>query len=172
MGASQVKWTAVRKTRSYHPYPQTVKACTVMYDVPPKYRATYQRALAGNSPKAAIKAHCLMCCGWQIREVQQCTAPNCPLFTLRKRYFRRKTGPQRAETASGPRKPYLTRHVHFTRGVRPASRWLRRVGDSREFQQVRWRRGYLIHTWLEVSGLSRCRFAACFWPGGFFSCTG
>ena len=71
-----------------------------MYDVPVKYRATYERALAGKSPKAAIKAHCLMCCGWQIHEVQQCTAPDCPLFTLRKRYFARKSGPQRAGMAS------------------------------------------------------------------------
>ncbi len=72
-----------------------------MYDVPAKYRATYERALAGRSPKAAIKAHCLMCCGWQIREVQLCTAPKCPLFTMRKRYFKGKSGPQTEKTASG-----------------------------------------------------------------------
>ena len=71
-----------------------------MYDVPVKYRATYGRALAGRSAKAAIKAHCLMCCYWQIREVQQCTAPACPLFALRKRYFPRESGLERSRTGA------------------------------------------------------------------------
>lgn len=71
-----------------------------MYEVLLKYRATYRRALAGKSPKAAIKAHCLMCCYWQIREVQQCTAPACPLFALGKRYFPRESGLERSGTGA------------------------------------------------------------------------
>jgi len=71
-----------------------------MYEVPPKYSATYQRALTGKSPKAAIKAHCLMCCGWQIKEVRLCTAPNCPLFALRERYFAKKLAPERTGKVS------------------------------------------------------------------------
>jgi hypothetical protein len=71
-----------------------------VYNVPVKYRATYERALAGRSAKAAIKAHCLMCCYWQIREVQRCTDPACPLFALRKRYFKRESGPEESKTGS------------------------------------------------------------------------
>ena len=63
-----------------------------MYDVPMRYRATYKRALSGKSPKAAIKAHCLMCCGWQLKEVKLCTAPHCPLYPLSRRYFRLQKG--------------------------------------------------------------------------------
>ncbi len=52
-------------------------------ELPAKYRQLYQRALDGRSRRAAIRAHCLMCCGWQAVEVELCTAPECPLFPFR-----------------------------------------------------------------------------------------
>ncbi|GMU22162.1 MAG: hypothetical protein AMXMBFR13_22500 [Phycisphaerae bacterium] len=52
-------------------------------DVPERYHKLYQRAMSGRSQKAAIRAHCLMCCGWSRREVEACTAPGCPLYALR-----------------------------------------------------------------------------------------
>ena len=48
--------------------------------IPRAYRATYDRAMTGKSRKAAMHAFCLECCGWQIKEVFLCTAPQCPLY--------------------------------------------------------------------------------------------
>lgn len=56
--------------------------------VPAKFLKLYDRAMLGKSAKAAIKAHCLMCCGWSRKAVIGCTAPGCPLYPLRSRYFR------------------------------------------------------------------------------------
>ncbi len=53
-----------------------------MPDIPAKYRKLYERARAGK-PKAAIRAHCLMCVGWEPAEVERCTATGCPLYSLR-----------------------------------------------------------------------------------------
>ena len=49
-------------------------------DVPQRYQDLYRRAMKGQSRKAAIRAHCLMCCGWQYVEAANCTAPTCPLY--------------------------------------------------------------------------------------------
>ena len=55
-------------------------------DVPKRYRKVYDRAIQGKcSPRTAIRLHCLMCMGWQAKEVPQCTAPSCPLFQFRVR---------------------------------------------------------------------------------------
>jgi hypothetical protein len=52
--------------------------------VPPLYRAAYVKAVSGNlSPRQAIKAKCLDCCGWQREEVRHCTVRGCPLWPLR-----------------------------------------------------------------------------------------
>jgi len=50
--------------------------------VPVKFRKLYEQARAGKA-KAAIRAHCLMCVGWEPAEVERCTATGCPLFKLR-----------------------------------------------------------------------------------------
>ena len=52
-------------------------------EVPEKNRRTYDRAMAGRSQSAAIRAHCLMCCAWQAKEVRLCTARGCPLYPYR-----------------------------------------------------------------------------------------
>ena len=52
--------------------------------MPLLYRAGYLRAAAGKaSPRAAIKAFCLECVGWDRKEVSLCTAPACPLYPYR-----------------------------------------------------------------------------------------
>lgn len=53
-------------------------------DVPLRYRRLYDRALAGNR-RAAIKAHCYYCHGWEnpAEAVRQCTATGCPLYNVR-----------------------------------------------------------------------------------------
>jgi hypothetical protein len=51
--------------------------------IPKKYRGIYDRAMTGRSQAAAIRAHCLMCVGWQREEVKLCTAPTCPLYPYR-----------------------------------------------------------------------------------------
>ncbi len=53
-------------------------------DVPRKFQRLYERAMSGKSRKAAIRAHCLMCMGWQPHEVPLCTAPGCPLYPYRR----------------------------------------------------------------------------------------
>lgn len=51
--------------------------------MPKIYRRTYLLAVGGRSPKAAIKASCLECIGWQREEVARCTASACPLYAYR-----------------------------------------------------------------------------------------
>lgn len=52
-------------------------------DIPPKYRGHYERGIAGNSRKAAIRAQCLACCGWSSKEVRHCTSMGCTLHKFR-----------------------------------------------------------------------------------------
>jgi hypothetical protein len=55
-------------------------------EMPPKCRSLYLRAVAGRCPpRAAIKSHCLECCGWDRRAVAECTGLGCPLWTYRPR---------------------------------------------------------------------------------------
>lgn len=52
-------------------------------DMPKSARNTYLRAVGGRAPKAAIRAFCRECCGWQRAEVARCTALACPLYVYR-----------------------------------------------------------------------------------------
>ena len=54
-------------------------------EMPKTYRATYNRAMKGLSRKAAIRAQCLECVGWEREEVKLCTSPACSLFPYRPR---------------------------------------------------------------------------------------
>ena len=51
--------------------------------MPNHCRGTYLRAIGGRSPRAAIKAFCMECLGWQRAEVARCTVPACPLWSYR-----------------------------------------------------------------------------------------
>ena len=53
------------------------------YDVPPKYQRLYEKAKSGKSRRAGIRCHCLMCVGWRAKEVELCTAIECPLYAYR-----------------------------------------------------------------------------------------
>lgn len=50
--------------------------------IPMKYLPLYRQGREGKA-KAAIRAACLECCGWQQAEVAKCTVTGCPLFNLR-----------------------------------------------------------------------------------------
>jgi len=52
-------------------------------DMPKIYRANYDRAMAGNSLRAAINAQCLECVQWQRVEVRLCPSTPCPLWSYR-----------------------------------------------------------------------------------------
>ncbi len=67
--------------------------------MPAVYQAGYLRALGGRSPKAAIKAFCLECVGWQRAEVATCTALACPLWSYRP--FRRAVATERRTCPPG-----------------------------------------------------------------------
>jgi len=50
-------------------------------DVPAKYRKLISRAKEGTvSPRQAIKAKCIECCGFDIKTAQDCRVPSCPLY--------------------------------------------------------------------------------------------
>ena len=51
--------------------------------IPKIHRATYDTAVKRRGFRAAIKAFCLECVGWQKEEVRKCTALACPLFAYR-----------------------------------------------------------------------------------------
>jgi hypothetical protein len=54
-------------------------------DIPKSYRGIARRALAGKSRKAAIRAKCLECMGYEDASagVRDCTSKNCPLYPYR-----------------------------------------------------------------------------------------
>lgn len=52
-------------------------------DMPPKYRAIYDRAVSGQSLRAAINSFCLECIGWEYKEIRNCTCLECPLHAVR-----------------------------------------------------------------------------------------
>ena len=51
--------------------------------IPKVYRANYDKAMQGNSLRAALKAFCLECMDWQKQEVKLCTSISCPLYPYR-----------------------------------------------------------------------------------------
>lgn len=51
--------------------------------MPKAYRKNYDKAMAGNSLKAAVKAFCLECVQWDKKEVKLCNSVACPLFPYR-----------------------------------------------------------------------------------------
>ena len=54
-------------------------------EMPRSHRACYDRAISGKSRKAAMRAFCLECCGYEIREAFLCTDLGCPLYPYRPR---------------------------------------------------------------------------------------
>jgi hypothetical protein len=52
-------------------------------NVPNKYKEIYNRAMAGNSRKAACRIFCLECVQYIPKEVKLCTDKGCPLYPYR-----------------------------------------------------------------------------------------
>ena len=48
-------------------------------DMPMSCRNNYKMAISGRSRKAAVKAFCLECMGWERTEVHNCNTITCPL---------------------------------------------------------------------------------------------
>jgi hypothetical protein len=55
----------------------------VLNEVPASYRGAFERAYAGKSRSAAIRAFCLRCVGYLRNDVRDCTAYGCPLHAFR-----------------------------------------------------------------------------------------
>ena len=52
-------------------------------DIPEVYRNNYQKAMAGKSRAAAVKAKCLDCTCWNRAEVARCPVKTCSLWSYR-----------------------------------------------------------------------------------------
>jgi hypothetical protein len=60
-----------------------VKIARRLESIPKIYRGIYDRAITGQSLRAAINAFCLECVQWQREEVRLCTDSACPLWAVR-----------------------------------------------------------------------------------------
>jgi len=56
---------------------------SIRSNIPRAYQATYKKAMSGKSRRAAIRAFCAECCGYEIKEVYVCTDSHCPLYPYR-----------------------------------------------------------------------------------------
>ena len=52
-------------------------------EIPARQRSIFLQAWSGRSRKAAIRAACIECMGFQSAEVNRCTRPACALFPYR-----------------------------------------------------------------------------------------
>jgi len=51
--------------------------------MPKTYRASYNKAMAGKSRRAAMQSFCYECMGWVLGETTKCTDTTCPLYPYR-----------------------------------------------------------------------------------------
>ncbi len=63
------------------------------------HRKRYSRLAkdAETKYRAAVKLHCIECCGWDYQTAKSCSASHCPLWAMNRRIFGSTTVP-----ASGP----------------------------------------------------------------------
>ena len=52
--------------------------------MPVSCRQGFVRAMRGKSLRAAVRAYCDMCVGWNRKEALACTDPACPLYPYRR----------------------------------------------------------------------------------------
>lgn len=55
------------------------------------YRRTYDKAMAGESMRAAVNGKCCDCMGWVKKEIRQCNIVTCTLWPYRPYQVRKKT---------------------------------------------------------------------------------
>ena len=68
--------------------------------IPRAYRAKYNKAVKGNSLRAAIDAQCLECISWHIEDIRNCTDLACPLYAVRP-YQSSQSGRESRDTSAG-----------------------------------------------------------------------
>jgi hypothetical protein len=51
--------------------------------IPSAYRGIYDRAVSGQSLRAAVNAQCLECVYWKKDEIRNCPDAACPLYAVR-----------------------------------------------------------------------------------------
>lgn len=51
--------------------------------IPLAYQKNYEKAMSGKSDRAAVKAKCLDCTGYQKNEIAKCPSTTCPLHPRR-----------------------------------------------------------------------------------------
>ena len=73
-------------------------------EMPPIYRATYKRAVAGKSLRAAVNSFCAECTIWQREEVRLCTSVACPLWPSRPYQGSSKNTPEQPDFAPESKK--------------------------------------------------------------------
>jgi len=52
-------------------------------EIPRPFRARYRTVVSGRSRKETIKYYCLECVGWILKEVEECSIPDCQFFKWR-----------------------------------------------------------------------------------------
>ena len=63
---------------------QEIRAERVIADAPESVKKLLSRAFSGSaSPRAAIKAQCLVCVGYERDSIRNCTGYSCPLWKYR-----------------------------------------------------------------------------------------
>lgn len=61
-----------------------LQTARIMENAPATAKEALRRAFSGSgSPRAAIKAQCLVCVGFDRNEIKNCTGYSCPLWAYR-----------------------------------------------------------------------------------------
>ena len=61
----------------------TQKQMIHLKGIPSRYRGIFKAAYVGRSLRKAVSAFCLDCVGLDPDEVRKCSAPTCPLWSVR-----------------------------------------------------------------------------------------
>ena len=69
-------------------------------DMPKVYRGNYDKAMEGNSLRAAVHASCLECVMWQREEVRLCPSLQCPSWPYRPYQGVSKKAPERGDSGA------------------------------------------------------------------------
>jgi len=61
----------------------TKKQAIRLKSIPARYRGIFKAAYTGRSLRNAVSAFCLDCIGLDPDEIRRCSAPGCPLWSVR-----------------------------------------------------------------------------------------
>ena len=92
-------------------------------DVPVKYQGIYDKAMSGHSRAMGVKAFCLECMGWSIKDSADCNTVECPLHPYNP-YLSRQDPTERGlaerQSTNGP--PVVLGSQIATQSVRPPNK--------------------------------------------------